>query len=255
MLHEILPLIPEHTTYCEPFFGGGAVFFGKEPSKVEIINDLNRVVINFFEQAESNFDALRTRIRATPHSRGHYMDALVMYNNPHLFKKLDLAWAFYTLCNQGYTAQIGTWGFGTTTNCCEKRLHNRREDFSSDIKSRLERVQMECHDALYLIRLRDRESTFFYIDPPYFNSDMGHYGGYTRKNFEDLLQHCAALKGKFLLSSYPSDVLDQYVQKHGWYQRRFNRVTNASSKRKGKIEVLTANYDITQQATAFRQAA
>ena len=118
LLHEILPLIPEHTTYCEPFFGGGAVFFGKKPSKVEIINDLNRVVINFFEQSESNFEALRGRIRATPHSRAHYMDALVMYNNPHLFTKLDLAWAFYTLCNQGYSGKIGTWGFATATNGC-----------------------------------------------------------------------------------------------------------------------------------------
>ena len=44
MLSIILPMIPEHNLYCEPFFGGGAVFFAKEPSKIEVINDTNRVL-------------------------------------------------------------------------------------------------------------------------------------------------------------------------------------------------------------------
>jgi DNA adenine methylase len=48
MLKHILPLIPEHKIYVEPFFGGGAVFFGKEPSKVEVINDYNSNVVVFY---------------------------------------------------------------------------------------------------------------------------------------------------------------------------------------------------------------
>lgn len=254
MVPHIIPRIPEHTTYCEPFFGGGAVFWSKPQSKVEIINDLNRAVINFYRQVECNFEALQQRIRSTLHSRSLYEDAMVMYSNPHLFTDLDLAWAFYVCCNQGFAGQIGTWGFGTTTNTCEKKDFNRRENFTQELRERLEKVQMECHDALYLLRLRDRESTFFYIDPPYFNSDMGHYGGYTRKDFESLLQHCANLKGKFLLSSYPSDLLDQFTEQYGWSQVKFNLKAPASTLRKMKTEVLTANYDITQPS-AIRQAA
>ena len=37
----ILGLIPPHRLYCEPFVGGAAVFFAKEKSKVEVINDTN----------------------------------------------------------------------------------------------------------------------------------------------------------------------------------------------------------------------
>ena len=47
MLPHILPLIPEHQIYVEPFFGGGAVFWAKQPAKAEIINDFNANVVNF----------------------------------------------------------------------------------------------------------------------------------------------------------------------------------------------------------------
>lgn len=241
----IISNIPEHTTYCEPFFGGGAVFFRKEKSKVEIINDLNQFVVNFYIQAKTNFPALQACIQSTLHSRRRWRDALVMYEHPHLFSDLEKAWAFHTLTNQGYAGKIGTWGFGTKSHCSERKVKNARQHFIQDIADRLDQVQIECNDALYLLQLRDRPDTFFYLDPPYFNSNMGHYGGYTERNFEALLQHCAGLQGKFLLSSYPSAVLDKYKKENGWHQVDIEQVVTASKKRKPKIEVLTANYPIT----------
>jgi DNA adenine methylase len=40
-------MIPEHRIYCEPFYGGAAIFFAKEPAPVDIINDANGEIINF----------------------------------------------------------------------------------------------------------------------------------------------------------------------------------------------------------------
>jgi DNA adenine methylase len=56
----ILGLIPEHRLYCEPFLGGAAVFFAKKPSKVEVINDTNCELINFYEVLKHDFTSLRT---------------------------------------------------------------------------------------------------------------------------------------------------------------------------------------------------
>ncbi|HRI58346.1 MAG TPA: DNA adenine methylase [Saprospiraceae bacterium] len=242
----IISLIPEHLTYCEPFFGGGAVFFRKGKSKVEIINDLNQFVVNFYIQVKTNFGELQKLVQSTPHSRRRWRDGLVMYEHPHLFSDVERAWAFWVLCTQGYAGKIGTWGFGTTTQCSERRVKNGRSQFAEELSERLDQVQIECNDALYLLEMRDRPTTFFYLDPPYFNSHMGHYGGYTEADFERLLQHCAALQGKFLLSSYPSSILEKYRKEQGWHQVEIEQVTTASSKRKPKTEVLTANYDITQ---------
>jgi site-specific DNA-adenine methylase len=59
---RILGMIPEHHVYCEPFCGGAAIFFSKEPSGVEIINDTNGEIINFYEVlAETKFPCGITR--------------------------------------------------------------------------------------------------------------------------------------------------------------------------------------------------
>jgi DNA adenine methylase len=103
---------------------------------------------------------------------------------------------------------------------------------------------MFCRDALDVIKKTDKEGTFHYIDPPYFQSDMGHYAGYTINDFESLLQLLTTLKGKFILSSYPSEVLSEYVCKAGWRMIEFELPRSAGGGR--KVEVLTMDYDLNE---------
>ncbi len=44
----IIEHMPEHHSYLEPYFGGGAILFNKEPSRIETINDLDDDVVNLF---------------------------------------------------------------------------------------------------------------------------------------------------------------------------------------------------------------
>jgi DNA adenine methylase len=75
----ILGFIPSHRIYCEPFFGGGAIFFAKEPSKVEIINDANGEIINFYEVLKRDFAALEQEIKISLHSRKQHHQAEIIY--------------------------------------------------------------------------------------------------------------------------------------------------------------------------------
>lgn len=250
MLKHILPLIPKHTIYTEAFFGGGAVFFSKQVAPSEIINDVNNMVVNYYEVCVTDFENLKSKIEATLFSRATYKVALTIYKMPHLFNKIQQAWAFYVATNMGFSCQIGAWGYDKYGKQV-KSLMNKKNRFNKEVFNRLKNVQIEHNDACKVIASRDAEDAFHYIDPPYFNSCQSFYSGYTEADFEKLLKTLENIKGKFLLSSYPSDILDTYIQKNGWHTKTFNKSLSATKgvtgKSRGrKTEVLTANYSLSE---------
>jgi DNA adenine methylase len=246
LVSTILPMFPEHVLYSEPFAGGAALLFAKEPSEIEVINDTNTELINFYKVIQQDYVSLASKIKITLHSRRQHKDASVIYNNPHLFGSLDRAWAVWVLASQGFASIIdGSWGYDKTKNTTTKKIINKGIAFTEEYAIRLQNVQIECADALYIIKSRDCRNAFFYCDPPYFNSDCGHYGGYTEYDFEQLLKMLSRIQGKFLLSSYPSGLLDEYIAENGWKQTRVEqRVSVNKGAGKTKIECMTANYPI-----------
>jgi len=143
MARHIVPLIPPHKIYTEAFFGGGAIFFEKPPSEVEIINDLNGEVVNFYSVLTTDFWRLNELVQATLHSREQYEQAMVVYNNPKLFDPVKRAWAFWILTNQGYVAKIGSWGYDKQGKSMVNRLETKKVEFDRAIRTRLERAQIE----------------------------------------------------------------------------------------------------------------
>lgn len=245
----ILKLIPKHQLYCEPFIGGAAIFFAKEPSGVEVINDTNKEMINFYRQVQLDFVSLEKEIKICLHSRALHKDAQVINGNPHLFNETKRAAAIWVLANQSFSSMLdGSWGYDKKKNTTSKKIHNKRESFTEELAIRLQNVQIECTDALRIITSRDEPDSFFYCDPPYYNSDCGHYDGYSIEDFENLLKKLSKIKGKFLLSSYPSPILKQYTNEFGWNTKTIEMevtvANNGDKPRKSKTEVLTANYPI-----------
>jgi DNA adenine methylase len=249
LVSTILPLIPKHTTYVEPFVGGGAIFWSKPKSEVEVINDYNRELINFYECVQNEFVELEKMVRISLHSRSIHNDATVIYNNPHMFSRLQRAWSVWVLAAQSFSSMLdGTWGYDKIKGTTSHKITNKRNDFTMDLAIRIQNVQIECTDALRIINGRDYKDAFHYCDPPYFNSDCGHYDGYSKDDFESLLQLLSRVEGKFLLSSYPSEILKEYSDREGWCVKTLEQrvsVANGTGKPgKKKIEVMTANYDL-----------
>ena len=255
LLPKLLNAMPNDSKYyCEPFAGGLALYFSRSPVEFEVINDTNNLVINFYEILRLHFDALKAKIEATLFSRTSYKVALDIYTMPHLFNKLQQAWAFYFLTQAGYACQIGSFGVDTKG----KRVitfNNKKLQFNPSIAKRLEKTLIENRDAITVIKSFDCPEMFIYADPPYVSDgstpkiNQGHYKNYTLKDYKTLLDTLAKAKGKFLLSSYPSELLDDYIKKHGWHTKTFDKPLSAQKvkngeKRKRKTEVLTANYPI-----------
>jgi DNA adenine methylase len=244
---RILGIIPEHRIYCEPFLGGAAIFFAKPPSKIEVINDTNGELINFYEVLQRDFSALEKEVTISLHSRKQHRQAEVIYNNPEMFDRIKRAWAVWMLANASYGCMLdGGFGFDRV-GTASKKLHNKRVNFSVDYAVRLQQVQIECCDALRIIKSRDMAGTFFYLDPPYVGSDQGHYDGYTQEDFDALLKILANIKGKFLLSSFRNKSLAEFSKRHKWEIVEIKMACSMSAKcqnSRTKIEVLTANYPI-----------
>ena len=249
MLSHILPNIPKHKIYTEAFFGGGAVFFSKEASESEIINDLNVQVMNFYEICKTDFENLKIKVESTIFARSTYKVAMTIYLMPHLFNKLQQAWAFYVATNMGFGCCIGSWGHDKYGKRA-KAFRNKKMKFDLSIPERLSNTQVENSNALRIIRKYDTTDCFHYIDPPYIGTYMGHYHGYSESDFKMLLDQLTRVQGKFLLSSYPNDMLTKYIKKHGWYTKYFDKPLTASKATLGrprlsrKIEMLIANYPL-----------
>ena len=244
---RIVAMIPEHKIYVEPFVGGGAVFFAKPPSEVEVINDINAELVNFYAYVQRDFGLLEQEIRISLHSRDLHRRARVIYENPDMFDPLKRAWAVWVLANMSYGGKLdGSFGYDRC-GATSKKIAGKRESFTEEMGIRLQRVQIECADALRIIRSRDTKGTFVYADPPYVGTDMGHYDGYTEEDFEALLEVLCSIEGKFLLSSYPSQQLERHVKKNRWHTIELDMalpMSAHSAKPRRKVEALTANYAI-----------
>lgn len=243
MLKYLLPLIPEHRIYNEPFFGGGAMFFAKESVKVEFINDRNKVLIAFYKVLKNRFLELKKMLDDTLYSEAEHRRAREIYTSPDDYSEIEQAWAIFVLSQQSIFANFNN-GWYSGMRCSPGIWNNKKQLLCQYYQERLRHVAIFCREALKVIRSTDRPDTFHFLDPPYIGSDMGPYKGYTEEDFINLLDTISAIKGKFLLTTFPHKILDEYIKKNKWVT--FKIKLNTPSRRGGlmKIEQITANYDI-----------
>lgn len=248
LVPEILKLIPSHKQYVEPFTGGGAVFFAKPPSDAEVINDLDNRLVNFYRvlKTKDKFIKLQEMIKATLHSESDYNRADKIISSE-ITCEIEYAWALWMQTNLSFSFILGgSFAFCNDDRTC-KATNNKKNAFNDQYVKRLERTEIFCRDAINLIKLKDTPDTFFYCDPPYVSSDCGHYSGYTTENFTELLEVLTNIKGQFLMSSYPENILMDYRKRFCWNTKDIIKQVGVTGKRetpKYKTECLTWNYEL-----------
>ena len=247
MAKYILPLIPKHTTYVEAFVGGGAIYFAKEAVKTNILNDKNDAIVAIYEtlQDDEMRERLFKKLKKTLFSQTHLKEALNIYNNQEGNDKVELAWGVIVGSGLSYRKSM----------CDVLEVANEYDHaqpfFNKIIRmaepkfiEKVKKAEIVKRDACNVIkRFGKYRDTFVYADPPYFNADMAHYEGYTLQDFTNLLDTLVEHDCNFLLSSYKSDILTEYVEKHEWHQIILKlRLSSSVEKGKTKEEVLTMNY-------------
>lgn len=193
----IVSLIPKHKTYVEPFFGGGQVFFHKEPSAVEIINDLNQEIFNFFRICQHHHEELSRYLQYTLMSRKWF--ELCQATDPTLLTDVQKASRFFYLQKNCFGGLVNSRHYKLTVEQHPNYNPERVPELLERTHQRLLHTQIECLPYQEVLKRCDRPETFFYLDPPYWNKQLYHFN-FKEKDFVELQQILTSLKGKFILS-------------------------------------------------------
>lgn len=214
---KIVSMLPKHHHYIEPFAGGAAVFFAKgvmgPPSRyTETLNDINGNIIAMYRafQSPTTREQLCERLRWTPHSLSEWRRAREICRDPDA-SELDKAWATLVFFNQSFSGTGEGWA--STRNIHGQRAlswRNRVRLLMEELQDRLDHVQLECRDALYVIDKYDCEGACFYCDPPYPGYDQGPYAGYTQADFEQLVARLESCQASVVLSCYENDAVPDH---------------------------------------------
>ncbi|MBR6389387.1 MAG: DNA adenine methylase [Opitutales bacterium] len=200
MLKYILPIIPEHETYIEPFAGGLAVFLANPRVKNEIINDLNHEVGNFYLYVREHHESLLREMEDYLHSA----DIFEAFKKNKGLTELQRVARWFLLKVSSFS------GFG---DCLARDSRGyrgfnreRHEPLIEELHERLRNVTIDSRDWQKVVNLYDNEKAFIYFDPPYCTGDSGIYDAWTPEDMQILRNSLYSLKGSWLLSCDGSDI-------------------------------------------------
>ena len=201
------PLGYEKMHYIEPFFGGGSVYFKKEKSKFETINDIDPNLITFYKILKSNSKDFYQKINETLITEKLFYKCIKQLNSPEKLSDLDIAFNYFIKCNFSFLSDQKkfTIRFKTKNSNCFSILknHNNKIKNIKIFSDRLSMTQVLNQPALKILHsIKNESNTLIYCDPPYPDADQGPYKGFTRQDFRNLIYALSTIKGKFLLSCY-----------------------------------------------------
>jgi DNA adenine methylase len=243
-------------TYLEPFFGSGSVFFSKEPSLIETINDKYHEVFNLFLQIREHGEDLIFLLENTPWSRDDYNLAYEETDTPleQARRFLIRSWFSIGACvgrKNGMRMNIA--GDNGGLDCFYRKLPEAIRETAKRLKhERGHFVQIENRDALQLMGRYNRENVFMYLDPPYVPQVRKHKIIYVHEMSEldhsIMLSFLEGTKAKVLLSGYDNELYREALK--GWNVDRKFTTDEAGRKR---MECLWANYEFQREHGLFTE--
>jgi DNA adenine methylase len=246
---EHFPAGYKKMTYLEPFFGSGCVFFCKEPSQIETINEIDGEITNLFTQIRENTEQLVFLVENTPWGRDDYVQAFEKSDSPVEQARRFLVRAWFSIGSAYRDKSSIRINIKKATGGHEY-FHQKLPEILRETSKRLKNeagryVQIENRDALQLIPKYDREDVLIYLDPPYVCETRNHKKiySYEMSNEEHirLLELISGLKACVLISGYDNELYRRYLK--DWNKDTATSTDEAGNKR---TECLWFNYNTRQ---------
>lgn len=236
----ICEMIPEHKTYCEVFAGAAWVFFRKEPSRYEVINDRDSDLISFYRCIQNHLEEFLRQFKWLLASRELWNDFKRQAEVGGL-TDIQRAARYYYLQRMCFGGRVRNRTFGTSPERHPKINLLRLEEEMSTIHLRLSQVIIEHLDYADVIKRYDKPGTFFYLDPPYYKAPFYEHNFYTLEDYNMISVCLQNIKGKFLLSLNDHDDIRKAFSCFPLKSVTVGYSLNAVSPSVGK-ELLISNY-------------
>lgn len=217
----VISNLPQHVTYCEPFFGSGGVFFSKPPSAAEYINDLDGDVVNLFRVMRDQPERLAALVELTPYARAECELSLEATADPveRARRTLVRYWmAVGSAGGRGYANWRHSGPKKARSKSCVQEWA-RLPDRVLVHAERLRDAHIECAPALEVLGRLNHPSVLSYIDPPYLK-DVRKASQYRVEMLDDA-EHVKLLtflaqdwQGMAVVSGYAHPLYDELLT--GW---------------------------------------
>lgn len=197
---RIVPLIPPHHTYIEPFAGGAWIFFRKDPAPVEVLNDLNADVVTLYRVVKNHHEEFLRQMNWTLLA---LLEFERLWRMPvECLTDIQRAARYFQIIRMSFSGRMA--GKPSFSRKCSKPANFNPLRVNEIICGAYERLAQACIECLpyqEILMRYDSENSFFYIDPPYFGREQ-YYGKdmFHREDFARLPGLLKNLRGKFLLS-------------------------------------------------------
>lgn len=242
----IASLIPEHTCYVEVFGGAGWVLFRKQPSEIEVLNDLDGELVNFFRVVKYQPRALINSFSWDLASREEF--ERLRDEDLTILSEVERAHRFYYLIMASWGGELGSARFQTsiTDGGHGNRLIGALKTARQRIQlahARLQTVIIENLDWYSCINRYDDPRTLFYLDPPYPGNNCNYLHNMREMaNHELLLSHLKAVRARWILSTYDRSDLHSFFD--GYYTKSVRFSSGMPGNGRKNNEILVANFPL-----------
>lgn len=252
---RIISYFPPHTHYVEPYFGGGAVFFKKPDHFIEnhseVINDIYHELITFWRVLKTPelFIEFQKRITLTPFSKPDWENSKLSDSVDYVETAVNF-FVRYRQSRQGLGKDFATLSRNRTRSGMNEQVSAWLGAIEGlpEAHQRLRRAVILCEPAIKVIQREDGPETLVYADPPYVQMTRTAGTAYafemSTKDHEDLLHTLRDIKGKFILSGYPSEMYSRFAEICDWRCVEIEIDNKASSQKikPKEIECLWMNF-------------